>query len=89
MSYRLTFFKGFDQATENFTDEQINEVFDALTEMAQEENVRPGNIKIGHNLWVSLEVTDDTLHVTGVSTRSSKPQTAKAHIAGTQASNEA
>lgn len=88
MSYRLTFFKGFDQATENFTDEQINEVFDALTEMAQEDNVRPGNIKIGHNLWVSLEVNDDTLHVTGVSTRGAKPQSAKTQSAGARSSDE-
>ncbi len=77
MSYRLTFFKGFDQATENFTDEQINDVFDALTEMAQEESVKPGEIKIGHNLWITVEVSDDTLHVTGVSTRRAKTQSAK------------
>ena len=86
MSYRLTFFKGFDQATENFTDEQINEVFDALTEMTHEESVKPGEIKIGHNLWVNLEVTDDTLHITGVSTRRTKTQSPKTHSAETQSS---
>ena len=73
MSYRLTFFKGFDQATENLTDDQINDVFDALTEMSQEENVRGGEIKVGRNLWVNLEVQGDTLHVTGVTTRGAKP----------------
>lgn len=74
MSYRLTFFKGFDQATESLSDEQINDVFDVLTEMSQEENVKGGDVKIGRDLWVSLEVTEDTLHVTGVSTRSGKPK---------------
>ena len=73
MSYRLTFFKGFDQATENLSDEQINDVFDALTEIAQEENVQGGEIKVGHNLWVNLEVKGDTLHVVGVPARGPKP----------------
>jgi hypothetical protein len=76
MSYRLTFFSGFDQATESLSDDQINQVFDALTEMAQEEGVRAGNVKVARDLWVSLEVRDDELHVTGVSTRApgAKPQ---------------
>lgn len=74
MSYRLTFFKGFDQATETLSDEQINDVFDLLTEMSQEENVKSGDVKVGRDLWVSIDVTEDTLHVTGVSTRGGKPQ---------------
>ena len=74
MSYRLTFYKGFDQATESLSDEQINQVFDVLTEMAQEENVKSGDVKVGRDLWVSLDVTEDTLHVTGVTTRTRKPQ---------------
>ena len=74
MSYRLTFFKGFDQATESLSDEQINQVFDALTEMAQEVHVKGGDLKIGRDLWVSFEVAADTLHVTGVSTRGGKPR---------------
>lgn len=73
MSYRLTFFKGFDAATESFSDEEINQVFDALTEMAHEENLQSGEVKVGRNLWVALEVTADTLHVAGVSRRSAKP----------------
>jgi hypothetical protein len=74
MGYRLTFFKGFDQATESLSDDQINQVFDVLTEMTQEENVKGGEIKIGRDLWVSLDVSADTLHVTGVSTRGGKPR---------------
>ena len=78
MSYRLTFFKGFDQATEALSDDQINQVFDALTEMTQEENVKSGDVKVGRDLWISLDVTEDTLHVTGVSLRGRKPQDKKA-----------
>ncbi len=69
MSYRLTFFSGFDQATENLTDDQINEVFDALTEIAQDDQVKGGNVKIGRDLWVDLEVSGDALHVKGLTTR--------------------
>lgn len=68
MSYRLTFFEGFDQATESLSDDQINQVFDALTELSQEDQVKAGNLKVGRDLWVSLNVDGDTLHVTGVST---------------------
>lgn len=69
MSYRLTFFNGFDQATEALSDDQINMVFDVLTEMAQEAQVQGGEIKIGRDLWVTVEVTHDTLHVAGISTQ--------------------
>ncbi len=75
MSYRLTFFSGFDKATESLSDDQINQVFDALTEMAQEDGVRAGNVKLARDLWVSLDVRGDELHVTGVSTHApGKPQ---------------
>lgn len=69
MSYRLTFFKGFDQATESLSDDQINQVFDVLTDMAQEADVKGGSVKIGRDLWLEVEVAGDTLHVAGVSTQ--------------------
>lgn len=69
MGYRLTFFSGFDEATETLSDEQINEVFDTLTEMAQEDQLKGGTIKVGRDLWITLEVEGDTMHVAGVSTR--------------------
>ena len=69
MSYSLTFYSGFDQATENLTDDQINQVFDVLTEMAQEEQVKPGVIKVARDLWVTVAVEGETLRVTNVSTQ--------------------
>lgn len=71
MSYRLTFYTGFDQATETLSDDQINQVFDTLTELAQEDLVKAGAIKVARDLWVTVEVEGDTLLVTNVS---SKPQ---------------
>lgn len=78
MSYRLTFFNGFDRATEALSDDQINDVFDVLTEMAQEAQVRSGDVKIGRDLWVSVEAAGDTLHVTGVSQRQPSRKAPKA-----------
>lgn len=69
MSYRLTFYSGFDRATEALSDDQINEVFDVLTAMTQEEGVRSGEIKIGRDLFVSILAEGDTLHVTDVTQR--------------------
>jgi hypothetical protein len=72
MSYRLTFFKGFDQATQSLSDSQINQIFDALTELAQEDQIKGGNIKIARDLWVNVEVEGDTLHVVDISQRPSR-----------------
>lgn len=69
MSYRLSFFKGFDQATENLSDDQINQVFDALTELIQDPHLKSGDVKVGRDLWVRLVISEDTLHVAGISTR--------------------
>ena len=70
MSYRLTFFEGFDRATDPLSDDQINQLFDALTELTQEAELKAGTLKIDRDVTVRYEVVGETLTVTGVDIRS-------------------